>query len=82
MKITKEFLIGIGFEVSKEYPLYTSFQHNNKKRLYCSICKYGVFSIWELHWLNDEVAREFTATNNNLTISEFYEILRLTNISL
>lgn len=81
--ITKEFLVGIGFNVQVEYPLYTAFQHSRYGKIYCSIGKYGEFSLVEYHWCNegDEV-RAFKTINAKLTINDFYTILKLSRIEL
>ncbi len=81
-QITRKFLESQGWKLIEEKPLYESFEHTKNSDLKCSIGLYGEFSIVELHWCNKTPERDFSTINNNLTIDDYYTIIRLLNIRL
>jgi hypothetical protein len=82
-RITRDFLLLQGWKLEKEYPLFDEFEHTKDSSLKCSIGLYGGFSLVEHHWMNrDEVVKEFSTINKNLTEEDYFTIIKLLNINL
>lgn len=77
VQITRKFLESEGWKLTEEKPLYESFEHTKNADLKCSIGLYGGFSLVELHWCNKTPEKEFSTINRDLTIEDYYTVVRL-----
>ena len=79
MQITRKFLLEQGWELDEDKPLFETFKKGQS--YYCMIGMYGDFSIGELHWLNRDPERYFHTRNSDLTIDDYFTIIKLLNIA-
>lgn len=79
-RITGEFLISMGFTLSKETPLIDTYQHSRNWNCYVSIGLYGELTITEKHWCNQTDDRIFSTINPNVKQSDFPAIVQFLNI--
>ncbi len=82
VKINRDFLVKNGWLLKEEKPLFETFQHSKNTDLVASIGLYGSFSIAELHWCNKTPERNFYTINPDLTEEDYYNIIRLLNITI